>query len=194
VGECDRAGDDFDFRRQLDAVRGFVDHRLSGHHLDVRKDRLYCDGGTPAWHESRATLMAVYGTLLGLLDTLMPGVTAEMRTVCTPQPVRLEVMKVDPSTFGLLRPLLKAEDVAVSLQKETGLKRQDACLSLSSAHHDLLEQGTPDEVARWLKVDRVEKAERDSLIQVDDPLCPRCRLHRHLEPEGWCARCEDVAG
>jgi len=189
VGECDQAGDDFDFRRQLDAVRGFVDHRLSGHHLDVRKDRLYCDGGTPAWHETRATLMAVYGTLLGLLDTLMPGVSAEMRSVCMPQQVRLPVMQVDPSALGLLRPLLEAENIAATLQKETGLKRQDASLALSNQHAILLESAPADEVARWLKVDRVGAEDANALTPVYDPMCPRCRLHQPLRVGTWCSRC-----
>ena len=193
VNACDQAGDELDFRAQLDAVRDFVDHRLSGHHLDVRKDRLYCDGNTSAWHETRATLMAVYVALLDLLDTLMPGVVEEMKAVCPPRPTRMSVAEACPSALELMEHLLKAEDVAAALQKAAGLKRQDAALTLSAAHVRLLGAGSPDDLARWLKVDRVFAGEDNALETVEDPLCPRCRLHRELEPNGWCGRCESVS-
>ena len=50
VEDCDAALDAYDMRRRMELVRDFLDRRLSGLHLDARKDRLYCDAGTPAWH------------------------------------------------------------------------------------------------------------------------------------------------
>ena len=187
--ECDRAGDALDFRRQLEAVRDFVDRRLSGHHLDVRKDRLYCDGGAPAWHAARATLMAVYAELLALLEPLAPVMTNEMRRALPPRETRLAVRDADPAALALLEPLLTAERTVAGLQRETGLRLQDAALTLGQAHVALLAAGPPEDVARWLKVDRVRASYNSRLKPVTDPTCPRCRRHAVLEGHCWCMRC-----
>ena len=191
VATCDTAGDAFDFRRQLEALRDFVEHRLSGHHLDVRKDRLYCEAGTTAWHETRATLMGVYATLLDLLGPLMPGVVEEMRAVRPPEKASRPSVDADAAeAFATM--LRSAERTVAALQSETGAKRAESGLTLGTEHAPLFDLGTTDDVARWLKVDRAVPGAAPSLLPVGGPVCPRCRLHRELEETAWCGRCEDV--
>ena len=191
--ECNQASEQYDFRRQLDLLRDFVDHRLSGHHLDVRKDLLYCDQGTSSWHQARVALMATYGELLRLLEPLMPGVVAEMRQACPPRLTNVHVDATDMSVLDLLKPLAKAEQVVAGLQKETGLKRQDAALHLDNAHAELFSVGTPDDVARWLKVDKANLGYENMLVALESTVCPRCRRHEPHDHDRWCARCETMA-
>lgn len=190
----DQAGDAFDFRRQLELLRGFLDHRLSGHHLDVRKDRLYCDAGTPEWHAARAALMAVYAELLDLLSPLAPTLVAEMRAALPVPDDALTVRRADLGALVLRRALDDAEAAVAALQMEAGLKRADAAVVLGEEHHGLLVLAPAGQAARWLKVDRASVGDADAMIAVDDPLCQRCRRHEpHVEGR-WCARCEEVAG
>lgn len=193
VKECDAASEAYDFRRHLDAVREFMDHRLSGHHLDVRKDRLYCDGGTPAWHATRATLMAVYATLLDLLGPLAPTLVEEMRGAC---PTRAtSAVTVGHGSALELRPVLDAgAELVLRLQYGTGLKTQDAGLTLGPDSRNALRYGDHASVARWLKVDRVVEGDSDALEPVRGEVCPRCRRHEAHDEGRWCQRCEDVAG
>lgn len=188
----DEAGEAFDFRRQLELVRSFMDHRLSGHHLDVRKDRLYCDAGTPAWHAARSTLMSVYTELLALLGTLTPTLVAEMRGVLpVPDAVR-PARSADMAALSLREPLERAAATVAALARESGLKTSDARVELGPDHLVLLDGMDAEQVARWLKVDRVCAGPHDRMTAADDPLCPRCRRHEPLAAMGWCARCEDV--
>lgn len=194
----DAAGDAFDFRRQLELVRTFLDHRLSGHHLDVRKDRLYCDGGTPEWHACRATLMAVYAELLDLLGPLTPTLVDEMRTALPLPDDALTVRRADLGALDLRVALERADDTVAELQAQTGLKRSDAAVTLGREHHALLdlaaECAAPGQAARWLKVDRVSAGDDDMMNPVNDPVCPRCRRHEPHDEGRWCNRCEEVSG
>lgn len=190
---CDRAGDAFDFRRQLELLREFMDHRLSGHHLDVRKDRLYCDEGMPSWHASRAALMAVHAELLELLAPLAPVLVGEMRAAL---PVPAGVRSVRDADLGALslREAIAAADADVTAQiAASGLRRSDAEGVLGPDHHGLLAVDAAGEVARWLKVDRVSAGPATEVRPVSDPLCQRCRRHEPHGDGAWCDRCEEVA-
>jgi isoleucyl-tRNA synthetase len=189
VRECDDAGDALDFRRQLELVRDFVDQRLSAHHVDVRKDLLYCRSGTPAWHASRSVLMRTYGVLLGLLRTFAPTMVEELSAVMDPTEDCV-VLPSRPDTA--LRGLLAAADVRVSEMLADGtLKRSDAGVVLGTDHAVLMASAPSDHVARWLKVDRLESGDADSVRTVEEPTCPRCRLHGGPGPNGWCPPCEE---
>jgi isoleucyl-tRNA synthetase len=190
----DGAGDRYDFRRQLELVREFLDHRLSGHHLDVRKDRLYCDAGTPSWHATRATLMAVYAEVLDLLEPLTPTLVAEMRAALPVPDDALSARLANPKALELRDTLDRAEQEVDRLHRLTGVKRSDACVTLGDGHHPLMGMAPAERVAHWLKVDRVVAGDLSAMEAVDDPLCVRCRRHEPHDEGRWCARCEDVTG
>lgn len=191
VSACDAAGDAFDLRRQLELVRDFVDARLSAHHVDVRKDLLYCRAGTPEWHASRSALMRTYVELLALLRVLTPVTAAELtmalppRPDCAPLPAHPDVTLRDR--------LVHADDVVSTLVQESGMKRADVDLVLGPDHADLLALADERRMARWLKVDRVIVGEVDSVSPADRPTCPRCRRHEAPAHGAWCAPCMGYA-
>lgn len=189
---CDDAGDEYDFRRQLELLREFMDHRLSGHHLDVRKDRLYCDQGMPAWHSTRAALMAVYAELLELLAPLTPVLVDEMRRALPVPADALTVRRSDLGALVLRRAVDDADADVTEMVAAAGLKRSDLEAVLAPEHHGLLDMDASGEVARWLKVDRVSAGETSFVQPVADPLCQRCRRHEPHDHDKWCARCEEV--
>lgn len=187
VRVCDEAGDAYDFRRQLELVRDFVDQRLSAHHVDVRKDLLYCRADTPAWHASRSALMRTYGELLRLLRTLAPVMTAELEAALPPVP-ECAALPARPDTS--LRDLLDVADAAVAaLLADGGTKRSDASVVLGDGHETLLGTADHGDLARWLKVDRVRAGTEDEVEPVLLPTCQRCRLHAEVDEAGWCAPC-----
>jgi tRNA(Ile2) C34 agmatinyltransferase TiaS len=89
----------------------------------------------------------------------------------------------------LLDRVTAADGVVAGLVAETGLKRSDAALLLGPGHADLLASAPYDQVARWLKVDRVDAGRVESVVAVDEPTCPRCRLHGLPEHDGLCRPC-----
>jgi hypothetical protein len=187
VAASDAAGDALDLRRQLELVRDFVDARLSAHHVDVRKDLLYCRAGTPAWHASRSVLMRAYVELLALLRVLAPVTAAELAEVLPPRE-ECARLALDPDPG--LRTLLDRADARVAgLVSEAGLKRGDADLVLGPGLGQLLDMADPERVARWLKVDRVSTGDADSVHPADRPTCPRCRRHEAAETGAWCPPC-----
>lgn len=187
VRACDEAGDALDFRRQLELLRDFVDQRLSAHHVDVRKDLLYCRAGSPAWHASRSALMRTYGVLLDLLRTFAPTMVAELSEAMMPQEDCAPLPDVPDAT--LLDRLAAADEVVADLVAEAGLRRSDASLVLGPDHAVLLSSAPHDQVARWLKVDRVAPASTNVVATVSEPTCPRCRLHTVAEDDGLCPPC-----
>ena len=190
VRACDEAGDTLDFRRQLELVRDFVDQRLSAHHVDVRKDLLYCRAGTPAWHASRSALMRTYGVLLDLLRTFAPTMVAELSEAMTPQEDCAPLPDAPDTT--LLDHLVAADEVVADLVAAAGLKRSDASLVLGPDHAVLLSAAPHDQVARWLKSDRVAPGTADGVAAVDEPTCPRCRLHAVAKDDGLCGPCSET--
>jgi len=187
VRACDEAGDAYDFRHQLELVRDFVDQRLSAHHVDVRKDLLYCRAGTPAWHASRSALMRTYGELLALLRTLAPVMVAELEAALPPRSDCAALPRV-PDTS--LRDLVAAADATVTDMLDVeGPKRSDASVVLGRGHEALLAVADHADVARWLKVDRIRNGPNDAVEPVDLPTCQRCRLHAEVDGEGWCGPC-----
>ena len=191
VEDCDAALDAYDMRRRMELVRDFLDRRLSGLHLDARKDRLYCDAGTPAWHATRATLMHVYGVLLDLLDPLCPDLVREMETACSRRPVK--PCKTDSSWLAHRDPLDALADKVTRLTREAGLKHKDAVLHLGTEARPLVEAFGLEGLARLLKVDEVREGDCERVGAAAPGECPRCRLHRVAGQEEWCGRCQDHA-
>jgi len=192
VQACDDAGDALDFRRQLELVRDFVDQRLSAHHVDVRKDLLYCRAGSPAWHASRSALMRTYGTLLGLLRTFAPTMVAELVAAMPPQEDCVDLPTTPDASLADL--LAHADDAVAALLSDGTMKRSDVALALGPDHAGLTASTALDQVGRWLKVDRVEAGAADAVRSVDEPTCPRCRLHGELHDTGWCGPCTNHVG
>lgn len=188
VDDCNAALDAYDMRRRMELVRDFLDRRLSGFHLDGRKDRLYCDAGRPAWHETRATLMHVYGVLLDLLDPLCPDLVREMEAACprhsgTPQ-------KTDPFWLEYRERLDALAEEVTRFTREAELRPKDAVFHLTSDAQPLVKAFGSEALARLLKVDEVRTSEHNWVEAASLEECPRCRLHRVLNQNDWCERCE----
>ena len=189
VSDCDAALEEYDMRRRMELVRDFLDRRLSGLHLDARKDRLYCDEATPTWHGTRAALMRTYSELLDLLGPLCPDLVAEMAAAC---PVETFVVtEADPAWLAHTGPL---EDLSLSVGRmatDAGLKLKDAVLLLPEGD-PLVEAFGKEGLARLLKVDRVRPSTGEArLMQAEGHECPRCRLHASAGLDEWCDRCEE---
>lgn len=187
VAACDAAGDAFDLRRQLELVRDFVDARLSAHHVDVRKDLLYCRADTPAWHASRSALMRAYVELLALLRVLAPVTAAELAAALPPQ-ADCAPLPEHPDT-GLRTLLSRTDERVAALVSDAGLRRADADLVLGPDHATLLGLADDSRLAHWLKVDRVTRGDADSVGPAERPTCPRCRRHEAPSPDAWCSPC-----
>jgi predicted nucleic acid-binding protein len=175
-------------RRRMELVRDFLGHRLSGVHLDARKDLLYCDEGTAAWHGTRVVLMRTYDVLLGLLDPLCPDLVSEMRAARPVEQVR--AMPSDPEWLRQVEPLQQLASHAARMVREAGLKPQDAVLRLTGDHDVLRDLFGPYDLARFLKVDRVETSDHDHVTETTEAECPRCRLHAARAAGAFCRRCE----
>ena len=188
VRSCDEAGDDLDFRRQLELVRDFVDRRLSAHHVDVRKDLLYCREGMPAWHASRSVLMRTYVELLDLMRTLAPVMVAELSEAMPPAR-DCACLPVEPD--ATLADLLDAaERVVVETTGVAGLKPADVDLVLGREHAALLDHADPEDLALWLKVQSVGFGETPKAVMATGSVCPRCRRRSAESEDRWCGPCE----
>lgn len=182
-----QASREYDFRTMVDLVRDFMDHTLSGHHLDVRKDLLYCSSGTMGWARSRAVLMNVYAALRELMLTLCPYTVAELDSHFEVKMRRPLFEFSDPRSLDLKEELEKATAFVHDLQVMTGFKLADCELGL--ANHSLKKWGDEYKVARWLKVDKVFWSNENSLTPSTQPVCSRCRRHDASEEGEWCDRC-----
>lgn len=190
VADCDTALEDYDMRRRMELVRDFLDRRLSGLHLDARKDRLYCDEGTPAWHGTRATLMRTYAVMLGLLEPLCPDLVVEMKSACPVQSVA--PVQTDAAWLERAEPLDALSASVSRMASEAGFKLKDACLLLGQEAEELVAAFGAESLARLLKVDSLGTGEsKTRLVPAENHECPRCRLHAAAAPEQWCARCEE---
>ena len=189
TSSCDEALESYDMRRRMELVRDFLDHRLSGFHLDARKDLLYCRQGTERWHQARHTLMLVYGQLLRLLDPLCPDLVAEMTAALAPLPLPAvppyahllpwrERLAVFSQTVGLLA-------------EQDSLKLKDIMLELGQDETDLMVAFGPEFLARMLKVDEVQFTGRLHGGEAMRASCPRCRLHRVKDATSWCSPCQE---
>ena len=191
VEDCDAALDAYDMRRRMELVRDFLDRRLSGLHLDARKDRLYCDAGTPEWHATRATLMHAYRMLLDLLAPLCPDLVREMEAECPARPTAS--CKADPAWLVHEGQLETLADEVTRMTKEVGLRPKDTVFHLGAAADSLVEAFGTEGLARLLKVDEVRAGERNRVEAAAMEECPRCRLHRVTGQDEWCGRCRDHA-
>lgn len=190
LDEFNRASLNYDFRAMVDLVRDFMDHTLSGHHLDVRKDLLYCSSGTMSWARSRAVLMNVYSVLRELMLTLCPFTVAELDSYFKVKVTWPLFDFADLRTLELKSELEKASGLVHEMQSLTGFKLADCELGL--ADHSLKQWGDEDKVARWLKVDKVFWSNENSLTPSSQPVCSRCRRHDAPTEGEWCERCDMV--
>ena len=184
----DQASLSYNFRAMVDLVRDFMDHTLSGHHLDVRKDVLYCSKGTKEWHEARATLMEVYRVLESLLASLCPLLVAELKQHFEVQATTVEY----GDSLRAFQELLNRAAARVQELRPDGLKLSGAEVTLGVEMYDLLDYGTLQQVARWLRVDKVVRGVETSVGSTTGHLCPRCRRYDSSLPDTWCDRCEQV--
>jgi len=187
VESCDAALEAYDMRRRMQLVRDFLD-RLSGLHLDARKDRLYCDAGTPSWHAARATLMRVYGVMLDLLAPLCPDLVREMEATCPRRPTTSR--NADSSWLEHRAALDALADKVTRLTRDAGLRPKDTVLHLGPETRTLVEALGADGLARLLKVDEVRLSGTTGVEAATMEECPRCRLHSVTPPDEWCRRCE----
>ena len=184
---CDKALEDYDMRRRMEVVRDFMSQRLSGFHLDARKDLLYCRKGSPQWHEGRHTLMLVYAELLKLLDPLCPDLVTEMASACKPQD-----LPSAPPYAHLLRwvpAFTKLANEVTALAQAEDMKLGKSHLNLPPQDSDTLVAFGSEATARFLKVDAVVLGESLQLQYAHLQPCARCRLHRVEEEGAWCEPC-----
>jgi len=189
TSDCDAALETYDMRRRMELVRDFLDRRLSGLHLDARKDRLYCDAGSAAWHGTRATLMHTYSVLLDLLGPLCPDLVTEMEAEC---PARQTLPNnADPSWLEHRDALDELAHEVTRMTREAGLRPKDTVLHLGPDAKPLMEAFGTEGLARLLKVDRVHEDQSARVDTAKLEECPRCRLHRVASQDEWCERCKD---
>jgi isoleucyl-tRNA synthetase len=192
VAKCNHALSNYDMRRRMELVRDFLNHRMSGLHLDARKDCLYCDEGTDKWHGTRSVLMKAYSVLLELLDPLCPDLVTEMAEACKPQSTK---SSGSDKWLKHLEPLKNASTRVVKFCVDAGLKSKDVTLHVDVSEDNelanLLKAFGGDGLARLLKVDLVVEDTKTTVSQSKKPECPRCRLHHAPDADSWCQRCED---
>jgi isoleucyl-tRNA synthetase len=192
VAKCNQALDSYDMRKRMELVRDFLDHRMSGLHLDARKDRLYCEAGTVQWHGTRSVLMKAYSVLLELLEPLCPDLVAEMKEACKPEETNGTSSQ---QWLTYVEPLKSASSKVAKLCAEAGLKPKDVTLQINASNSkdlaEMMDVFGADGLARLLKVDLVVLAKQTTVTPSVLPECPRCRLHHAPDTDSWCKRCDE---
>jgi len=208
----------YEFSKGLSLLNHFITSELSGIHMDISKDRLYCNAKEDKIRQSAQSAMAIITK--GMLALLAPVLTYTIDEVLEHAP---KVIKGDATdVFDLLYTPLPKLDVdfdedymmearekffeAIDILKKD--KKIKATLELSiETSSKTISKLAPVDAEDWFTVSEVSKnakgEELASFELADDKFkillaskakCPRCWKHSSENEESLCKRCSEVLG
>jgi len=207
---------DYEFQKGLSKLNHFITVELSGIHMDISKDRLYCNALDDKKRRSAQSAMALITRKL--LALLAPVLTYTVDEVLEYAP---KVIKEDnEDVFDLVyTPLEEVEssfdksymmearekffEIVDSLKKDKVIKTtlELVIQTTSKKVHSLDGQDKED----WFMVSKVIHHDEDGelgsfevdgdrfkILKAAKAKCPRCWKQRSKDEESLCARCQEV--
>ena len=214
--EVIRDFNEYEFQKGLSKLNHFITVELSGIHMDISKDRLYCNGQNDKKRRSAQSAMAIITK--ELLALLAPVLTYTVDEVLEYAP---KVIKEDLSdVFDIVYTPLQTVDsdfdkdymiearekffeIVDGLKKDKVIKTTLELVIQTSSQkvHKLDSQDKED----WFMVSKVIHHDEDGelgsfevdgdsfkILKASKAKCPRCWKQRSKDEESLCERCQKV--
>ncbi|RUM68407.1 MAG: isoleucine--tRNA ligase [Sulfurospirillum sp.] len=216
--EADMHFQNYDFSKALSLLNHFITVELSGIHMDISKDRLYCNAKEDKARRSAQTAMALIAERM--IAFLAPVLTYTVDEILEYAPAILK--KDAEDVFDLLYTTLpevesdldeafmteareKFFEIVDGLKKEKKIK---ATLELAiQTESERIGKLDPTDAEDWFTVSSVsadEPGEEIATFEVDGDTfvivksskakCPRCWKQKSTDEESLCERCAQVVG
>jgi isoleucyl-tRNA synthetase len=206
----------YEFSKALSLLNHFITAELSGIHMDISKDRLYCNAENDQIRRSAQSAMAI--VTKGMLTLLAPVLTYTIDEVLEYAP---KVIKDDAEdVFDLL--FAPIEDVEVDFDEEYMTEAREkffeavdvlkkdkkikATLELAiSTNSQTITKLDAVDREDWFTISKVVSQNMDNelasfevngdkfkILLADESKCPRCWKLRAKDEETLCERCNQV--
>ena len=208
----------YEFSKGLSLLNHFITAELSGIHMDISKDRLYCNAENDQIRRSAQSAMAI--VTKGMLALLAPVLTYTIDEVLeyAPKVIKedaedvfdllyspIEEVSVDFDEAYMMEAREKFFEAVDILKKDKKIKATlELVIQTNSETISKLERVDAED---WFTVSKVishdEDGELASFEVGEDKFkillgtrakCPRCWKHRSKDEETLCERCNEVLG
>ncbi|HIP59890.1 MAG TPA: isoleucine--tRNA ligase, partial [Campylobacterales bacterium] len=208
----------YEFSKGLSLLNHFITAELSGIHMDISKDRLYCNAENDQIRRSAQSAMAI--VTKGMLALLAPVLTYTIDEVLeyAPKVIKedaedvfdllyspIEEVSVDFDEAYMMEAREKFFEAVDILKKDKKIKATlELVIQTNSETISKLERVDAED---WFTVSKVishdEDGELASFKVGEDKFkillgtrakCPRCWKHRSKDEETLCERCNEVLG
>ncbi len=214
--EADQHFKNYDFSKALSVINHFIIADLSGIHMDISKDRLYCNAKDDTARRSAQSAMALI--LERLLALLAPVITYTIDEVLEYSPKVLKKESID--VFDLIYTPLeditddfneeymieareKFFEIIDSLKKDKKIKSTlELCIKTDSK---TIKELDPTDAEDWFTISSIssdEKGEEIASFKINDDefkillspkaKCPRCWKQKSDDLDKLCDRCKKV--
>ena len=206
----------YEFSKGLSALNYFITAELSGIHMDISKDRLYCNAKDDHIRRSAQSAMAIITK--GMLALLAPVLTYTVDEVLeyAPKVIKddaedvfdllyspLEEVSVDFDEAYMMEAREKFFEAIDTLKKDKKIKATlELVLQTKSEIISKLERVDAED---WFTVSKVISHDEDGelasfevngdkfkILRGNKAKCPRCWKHRSKDEESLCERCNQV--
>jgi len=206
----------YEFSKGLSALNYFITAELSGIHMDISKDRLYCNAKDDHIRRSAQSAMAIITK--GMLALLAPVLTYTVDEVLeyAPKVIKddakdvfdllyspLEEVSVDFDEAYMMEAREKFFEAIDTLKKDKKIKATlELVLQTNSEIISKLERVDAED---WFTVSKVISHDEDGelasfevngdkfkILRGNKAKCPRCWKHRAKDEDSLCERCSQV--
>ena len=208
----------YEFSKALSLLNNFIITELSGIHMDISKDRLYCNAKNDDIRKSAQSAMAIITK--GLLALLAPTLTYTVDEVLeyAPKVIKenaqdvfdllyapIEDVKVDFDEAYMMEAREKFFEAVDILKKDKKIK---ATLELViQTDSEIIKKLESVDREDWFTVSKVISCEENGelasfevnedkfkILLGNKAKCPRCWKYRSKDEESLCERCRKVLG